>query len=241
LVERRRFVIEAAECGTIVAFGPEESVHLLRSLRLSPGDRVEGVDGRGWLYALELRKGEGGKASAIVLEKRRIPVATQTKVIVAAGLIKGSRMDWAVEKAAEMGARAFIPFRSERAVASPRGEGAKTRRWDRLARAALAQSLGAYAMRVSRPRSFDYVVRLSRAVGMALVADEEAPPLKLRASERVGGRSYLLVVGPEGSLSPVEMGELVSAGARRISLGPFRLRSETAVVAGVAALLQEMR
>lgn len=238
--ERRRFVIEAADCEDVISLEPGEALHLIRVLRLGAGDLVEAADGRGWLYTLELQPVVKGEAHARVIGKRRAVEQSRAKIIVAAGLIKGPRMDWAVEKAAEMGARAFVPFISDRTVALGGSKGEKTHRWRRLARAALKQSLGAFEMCVSSPRSFERVVRLAGTAGVALIGDEGAPRMDLSASGRAGKRSILLVIGPEGSLSPKELNALEGAGAKRFSIGGLRLRSETAVVAGVAAILQEL-
>lgn len=235
MAERRRFVIEPAECGAVVSIDVAESSHIRRSLRLGAGDLIEGVDGRGWVYSLELRGGREREARAEVIQKERCPQSRPLNVVVAIGLIKGPRMDWAVEKAAELGARAFVPFHSERSGAAARGKAA---RWRRIAKAALKQSLGSHRMCVSEPRDFAYVIKLARSVEVALVGDPAGPPLRLRRPETRRRPSCLLVVGPEGSLSAAESSELFGAGAVPFSLGPARLRSETAVAAGLAAIWQ---
>jgi 16S rRNA (uracil1498-N3)-methyltransferase len=213
----------------------DETAHIRRVLRLKGGERIEGADGRGWIYTLALRRGRGAKAQAEVLDKRRPRRSRPLDVIVATGLIKGPRMDWAVEKAAELGARAFVPFRCERATARA---GGKVQRWRRIARAALKQSLASHRMCVTGPRDFDYVLKLTRAVAVAIVGDSKGPPLVLRGKDLARRRSCLLVFGPEGGLSEAEAKALADAGARVFSLGPARLRTETAVVAGLAALWQ---
>jgi 16S rRNA (uracil1498-N3)-methyltransferase len=235
LAERRRFVIDPAECGAVVTIDADETSHVRRSLRLKAGDLIEGADGRGWIYTLELCPGRGREAKVKVIRRERARGTRPLNVIVAVGLIKGPRMDWAVEKAAELGARAFVPFHSERSVPFGRGKGA---RWRRIAKAALKQSLGVYRMCVSEPRGFDYVLKLSRAVGSSLVADSAGPPIKLARADLPRRVSCLLVFGPEGALSADESSRLVETGAGLFSLGEERLRTETAVAAGLAALWQ---
>lgn len=237
--ERRRFIIEPAEPGEHVRLGVAETAHVTRVLRLSAGDSIEGADGRGWLYTLELSGEPKATCLAKVIEKRRPKDGFGLNVVVAVGLIKGARMDWAVEKAAELGTRFLVPFVCERTVVTARSQEAKVLRWRRIAAAALKQSLGAYLMRVSAPRTFDRVVRLASTMPLAFVGDEDGPPLSLGPRQRSGGRTCLLIFGPEGSLSPAELAALEGAGARRFSLGPARLRTETAVVAGISALRQE--
>jgi 16S rRNA (uracil1498-N3)-methyltransferase len=240
LAERRRFIIEPAEPGKVVRLEPAEAAHVSRVLRLGAGDTIEAADGRGWLYTLELCRGAGGPSQAKVLDKRRCRPRPGMDVVVAVGLIKGARMDWAVEKAAELGVRYLVPFSGERTVAPARVEGAKVRRWRRIASAALKQSLGARLMRVGEPCGFARVLRLARALPLVLVGDENGPPLRLAAEEHAKGGPCLLVFGPEGDLSPGELAALEGAGARRFSLGPLRLRTETAVIAGLSALRQEL-
>jgi 16S rRNA (uracil1498-N3)-methyltransferase len=241
LSERRRFIIEPAESGSTVRLGSAEAAHVRRVLRLGAGDTIEGVDGRGWLYTLELCAGEGAAPLAKVLDKRRCRDGPGMDVVVAVGLIKGARMDWAVEKAAELGARSFVPFAAERTVAPARVESAKVGRWRRIAAAALKQSLGARLMRVGEPCGFDRVLRLARALPLVLVGAENGPPLGLEPEERSAGGPCLLVFGPEGDLTPAELGALENTGARVFSLGPLRLRTETAVIAGLSAFRQECR
>lgn len=236
MVERRRFVIDRAEPGTVVKLDEEETAHIRRVLRLKPGDSIEGADGRGWIYNLVLRSGRGRIARADVVERWRCPRARPLDAIVAVGLLRGPRMDWAVEKAAELGARAFVPFHSERTTG--RGE-RRLGRWRRIAKAALKQSLAPYRMCVSSPREFEYVLKLARSVQLTLVGDPGGPALKLYTEGLPRRRCCLLAFGPEGDFSPKEAAMLKDAGVRSFSLGQARLRTETAVAAGLAALWQE--
>ncbi len=239
MAERRRFIIGPAERGELVSLDDREASHAVRVLRLEPGRRVEGIDGLGYLYALELCSTARGDVTARVLRKRRLESEGRPEVSVAVGLLKGARMDWVVEKSAELGARRLIPFSSERTVATPGKEGARVGRWKRIACEAMKQSLGALLMEVGCPGTFDNVIEAARSVDLALVGEEGAPPLRLSPSERASARTCLLVFGPEGSFSPREAAALKGAGGRAFSLGPARLRTETAVAAGLAAFRQE--
>lgn len=236
MVERRRFLIEPAQAGETVLLGASESRHALRVLRLKAGETIEAVDGCGREYVLELTGAAAGRAVAKVLKKRSAARGWGLEVIVAVGVVKGARMDWAVEKAAEMGARAFVPFTSERSAVVPDTTGSKLKRWRRVAGAALKQCLGPFLMHVSAPRDFDYLITLVSRVHLALLADARAPALTSLPEPRRKRSSCLLVVGPEGGFSDREERLLREAGALGFSLGPMRLRSETAVAAGLAAL-----
>jgi 16S rRNA (uracil1498-N3)-methyltransferase len=228
--------MKPAAAGDTVVLDASESRHVLLVLRLRPGQRIEGVDGAGWEYGLELTEPVAGKARARVLEKREASPRWLLDVTVAMGIVKGARMDWAVEKAAELGARRFIPFAAERTVTAPDPAGSRTARWKRMSAAALKQSLGPYLMQVSSPLDFDALVEIASHSGLAFLADQEAPRMDFLPESVEEGTSCLLVVGPEGGLSDRERRLMLDAGATAFSLGPGRLRSETAVVAALAAL-----
>jgi len=192
---------------------PEESRHALRALRLGPGDRVTVFDPQ------ETWKGEiestAGKVTIRLLEK--VPAPALPRVIVAAAAPKGARLDWMIEKLAELGVAEFIPVRFARSVVEP-GEG-KRKRMEKIALAAAKQS-GAPVLRISPDRA---VGELPADAWLASPAGTERPP--------VGGGC--VVVGPEGGLTADEEARF----ARRFSLGPTILRIETAAVVAAARLL----
>ena len=190
------------------------------------------------------------------------------------GLSRGGRDDWLVEKCVELGAAGVWPLGTARA---PWGEADKAKggdggggaaagaapagptavppgipaRWERVARAAVKQSLRAHGLGWRAPARVDERVVLESvaAAPLALVAAAGAPPLAVvLADARRGGWTAegdedgtrppsLLFVGPEGDFTGAEVAGLVAAGARLVGLGPHRLRVETAAVAGLAAVM----
>jgi len=191
----------------------EESRHALKSLRLSVGDRVVVFDPH------ETWSGEidstDGRVRVRLLEKlARPPIAAVT---VASAVPKGSRLDWMVEKLAELGVAELLPVRFARSIADL-GE-AKRKRLEKVALAAAKQS-GAPVMRIGSER------RAAELPADAMLAHPGADgPLP------VGGG--WVVIGPEGGLTAEEEGRF----ARRFSLGPTILRIETAAVVAAARLL----
>lgn len=193
---------------------PEESRHAVKVLRLGPGDAVTVFD------AAETWSGEivsvEDRVTVRLLEKRDRPVVPA--VVVAAAVPKGARLDWMVEKLAELGVSELVPVRFARSVAEI-GEG-KRRRLEKIALAAAKQS-GAPVMRISPERPLDAVP------ADAVLADPDA-------AEPLGPGAGWVVVGPEGGLVAAERGRF----ARRGRLGTTVLRIETAaVVAAARALL----
>jgi 16S rRNA (uracil1498-N3)-methyltransferase len=203
-----------------------EAHHLSKVLRGRSGDEVEVVDGTGRLFAAGLR--EGGEA--VVLEELAAPEVADTEVSLYQAVPKGGRMDLVVEKATEVGATSIVPLLTERGVVNPR-EG-KVDRWRRVAEAAARQSLRLGVPKVSEPVPFSKAVSWVGEKGVLLHNDPGIPPVEAVVGSPVG-----LLVGPEGGWSQGELRLAGDAGMAFGSMGPYRLRSETAGIIAVARAL----
>jgi len=206
-----RFFVEKISHPAILS--PEESRHAVRALRLSAGDRVTVFDPReSWSGEIE---STAGPVTVRLLERLAAPAIP--RVIVAAAVPKGARLDWMIEKLAELGVSEFVPVRFARSVTEP-GEG-KRKRLEKIAVAAAKQS-GAPVMKISPEKGVDQLP--VDAILASPGSSDVVPP---------GGGC--VVVGPEGGLTRAEE----SRFPRRCSLGPTILRIETAAVIAAARLL----
>lgn len=203
-----------------------EAHHLLKVLRGGRGDRIEVVDVAGRLFAAELREGR----EAIVLEQLAAPEEADAEVSLYQAVPKGGRMDLVVEKATEVGVTSIVPLLTHRGVVSPR-EG-KVDRWRRVAEAAARQSLRLGVPKVSDPVPFEVAVSRVGEKGVLLHNDSG-----ISSVEAVMGSSVGLFVGPEGGWSEDELRLAGKAGMPLGSMGPYRLRSETAGIVAVARAL----
>ena len=210
----------------MVALPAGEAHHLLKVLRGRSGERIEVVDIAGRLFAAELR--EGGEA--VVLEELAAPDVADTEVSLYQAVPKGGRMDLVVEKATEVGATSIVPLLTERGVVNPR-EG-KVDRWRRVAEAAARQSLRLSIPKVSEPVPFSVAVSRVGEKGVLLHNDPGIPPVEAVVESPAG-----LFVGPEGGWSEGELRLAGDAGMPLGSMGPYRLRSETAGIVAVARAL----
>ena len=203
-----------------------EAHHLFKVLRGGSGDLIEVVDTAGRLFVAELR--EGGEA--VVLEELTAPAVADAEVSLYQAVPKGGRMDLVVEKATEVGVTSIVPLLTERGVVSPR-EG-KVGRWRRVAEAAARQSLRFDIPEVSDPVPFTEAVSRVGEQAVLLHNDPGIPPV-----EAVVGSPGALFVGPEGGWSQGELRLAGDAGMPFGSMGPYRLRSETAGIIAVARAL----
>jgi len=219
--------------GGVARLGGDELHHLRDVMRLKAGARVALIDERGAEYRGVIRSFEARQAVIEVgATVARDSARGARTVALGAAIIKGPRMDFLVEKAAELGAAELWPIMSARAVALTPGR-EKIARWRRLVAAAAKQSLAEFPMEIRPPLSFADLIRIVPGDTLRVscaIGDEPLGAVIRRAKpERI-----LIVCGPEGDFDPEEQAMAEQAGFVRVGLGPNRLRSETAALAALS-------
>ncbi len=151
---------------------------------------------------------------------------------VAMALTKQSdRVEWVVEKLAEIGVERFIPLISERTERSK----IRIDRLERISLSALKQSRSLFMMAVEPAQSLSEC--LSKHPGGTFLIAHCADGAKQRLNELRAIDSGCLLIGPEGDFSPAEIAQALQLGALEIDLGARRLRTETAALYGASVLL----
>lgn len=225
--------------GLFVLEGPEAR-HAVTVKRLSPGEAVDIVDGAGTRMT-----GKVVSAAPSGLEVECVTVAAEPRpdirLVLVQALAKGDRDELAIETATELGIDAVIPWQSERSIVRWKGDRAARAhaKWQSSVAAAAKQARRAWIPDV-RPAVESAGLRAAvEAADLAVILHEDAVrPLRsvLEAWPGRGGegpREVLLIVGPEGGISPREVTKLCSAGAVTALLGHHVLRSSTAGPAAV--------
>ncbi len=224
----------ALSAGTPIELAPEAARHLTRVLRMRSGDRVILFDGSGYDYP----------GSITALDKKSVVITTDEAVRNSAeselnitlwhGVCRGSRMDYVIQKATELGVAAIQPVLTERGVVKLNQERSehKAEHWHKVAISAAEQS----------GRSRIPEVRVPRPLQQCL-ADEAESALRLLlhpgaeqslSTQALGQTALTLLTGPEGGFSDMECAAAIDAGFQMAGLGPRILRSETAPVAALA-------
>lgn len=223
---------ELLAAGEIVVRGDEHH-YLAHVRRARPGDAVELLDGAGRRAAATIAR-LGERDTALVAAAPQAVIAAPPLVRALLPLIKGDRMDSAIEKLVEVGADAIVVWPAARSVA--RLDDA--RRDSRVAKyRAIAQAAARQSGRAQVPdvRAADSLAAALAALpdpanGVRLVLDPTSDaPLDPGAAPDV-----TLISGPEGGLAPDELDRL--AGFTPVGLGPRVLRAETAPVIAVALI-----
>lgn len=212
--------------------GPE-AAHILKVMRKKTGDRIFFTDGQGWQYQGLINETTRTSLKGSIIGRVLKPREPALELVLAFGMLKGSRNDFLIEKCTEMGITAFQPFYSRSSVMA-RARAGRLQRLERIARSAMKQSLRTVCPRINPPIPFEQLVKSFGRFEKIWLAHEMATE---RLSLSSGVKNGLLVVGPEGGFTADEYREARSAGAFAFSLGSTRLRSETAAIAGVALIL----
>jgi 16S rRNA (uracil1498-N3)-methyltransferase len=226
-----RFAIaRAPDASGLVHIEGAELRHMRTVLRLAIDARVSLLDPAGAEHHGVIERYERDRA--VIRIQSSSPSLVRLQIILAAAIIKGPRMDFLVEKAAELGASELRPLICARGlVRSPGAE--RIARWSRLALSAAKQSQSPVVMEVRAPVGIDDLIRSVRPGTLAVICTQGGEPLA-EVIRRVHPRAILIAVGPEGDFDDSERAELANAGFVAIGLGPNRLRSETAALAGVS-------
>jgi len=222
-----------------IRLSADDSAHI-RALRLKPDERFIVCDGDSTDYICKLSPRDGGTTAQIVKKERsRGEPTVECRVYMA--FSKGDRLDYAVQKSVELGAVEMSLFESERCVSIPRDIQKKTTRLQRIALETAKLCNRGIIPAVSYAGAFEEAV--------SAAADSSAQTLffyecedQLQIKEVLESRdtsSVSIITGPEGGFEPHEAELVRSKGIQTISLGPRILRSETAPVIALAAVMYQ--
>ncbi|WP_316740077.1 16S rRNA (uracil(1498)-N(3))-methyltransferase [Streptomyces sp. MK7] len=229
----------------LVGIGPEfvldgpEGRHAVSVKRLRPGEDVVLTDGRGrWIEGVV--KAAEGKDRLVVMDLETLheEPPESPRITVVQALPKGDRGELAVETMTEVGVDAVVPWQASRCITQWKGErGLKALgKWRATAREAGKQSRRVRFPEVADAASTKQVASLLAEADFAAVLHESGEEPLARAELPAGGE-IVLVVGPEGGVSPEELGAFEAAGAKAYVLGRTVLRTSTAGTAAAALLM----
>lgn len=223
--------------GAEITVEGDEAHHAVAVRRLRVGEAVVLTDGAG-TTARGVVASTGKRVLTVTVESVRLHEAPEPAVVVVQAIPKGDRGELAVEVLTEIGVVEVVPWAASRSVAAWKGERAakSLARWRSTAREAAKQARRPWHPSVAGLATTAEVVALVGAADLAVVLHEEATGSLATLDVPTAGR-IVVVVGPEGGLAADEVAAFVEAGAVAVRLGAEVLRTSTAGVAAVAALL----
>jgi 16S rRNA (uracil1498-N3)-methyltransferase len=222
--------------GAEVALPSGAAHHASQVLRLRIGDAVTLFDGEGGECDAQIARVTPRAVSLRVIERRAVERESPLQITLVQSLVASERMDYAIQKAVELGAVAIAPVASSRSVV--RLDGARAHRrvehWRQIVIASSEQcGRNRLAMVHAACELREWLQRPSNASLRMLLAPRAAQSL---ASLDAPAGGIELLVGPEGGLAPDEEAAALAVGFRSVRLGPRILRTETAGPAILAAM-----
>jgi 16S rRNA (uracil1498-N3)-methyltransferase len=223
--------------GDVIVLTGAEGRHAATVRRLMPGERADITDGAGQLAECVVVEARPGMLRLAVRARHAQPPAAPVLVVVQA-LAKGDRGQLAVELLTETGADVIVPWAAQRCVTRWRGERGERAlaRWRATAQEAAKQARRARFPEVTALADGPGVARLVRSAALAVLLDLDATAALAELPVPAQGE-MVVIVGPEGGVSPAEASALVAAGAVGAHLGPTVLRTSTAGAVAASVLL----
>ena len=204
----------------------EESRHAQKVLRLKSGAIIQLTDGLGKFYEARLTNTESKQCEFTVLKSEQAP-SRNYKIHVAIAPTKNTdRIEWFVEKAVELG----IDKISFLLCKNSERKSINLERVEKKAISAMKQSCQAVLPVIQEIRPFRQVIAESNEEEKFIGFVDEQNPFLLKNLAKASA-SYLVMIGPEGDFSHEEMRDASQKGFAKVSLGPTRLRTETAGIA----------
>lgn len=218
---------------THVTFDAEESRHIVRVLRKKEGETLHITNGQGDLFEVRLVSPDLRKCTAEVVSVQRTEPKNYGLHIAVAPTKNNDRYEWFLEKATEIGTTEITPLicvRSER-------RSIKKERLEKVVRSAMKQSLQTYLPKVNEPISFPDFVKKGHPGPLFMAHCAEENEKTALASTIKPDTNIVLLIGPEGDFSPSEIALARQQGFLPVSLGPNRLRTETAAIVACSMVM----
>jgi len=242
---RRRWIADKWDEATATLVG-SQAEHLARVLRAQPGIEADVVAGGKVFHAVLAAMADGGPGGAsevrfnLIAEVKAEPALPITLVM---SIYKFDHMEWAIEKATELGVAAIAPVISRR-TEKHLGQAASKRveRWRRIAHEAAQQSRRSDVPILCEPTTLSVRVRAeSSAVRLVLAEQERSTTLRSAVEESVNAAqsempTLEIAIGPEGGWASEDQALFDTNGWRAVSLGPRILRAETAAITALAVV-----
>lgn len=243
--KHRRFFLEPSRIDGQDASIVGDAAHQIATvLRLKVGDRIVLLDGSGSEHEAEIAQCSRHEVRARILRTSACNTEPKLNLTLAICLPKGDKLDSIVQKCTELGISRIVIVSSERTVrrVEPARAADKLTRWKRIAVEAAEQSGRAASPDIQGVISYEELLAQVSSYGLVVLAweDEQHQSLKDVLKGCREGDSVMLIVGPEGGLAEREAEMARRSGAQCVSLGKRTLRSETAAIAGCAAILYEI-
>jgi len=209
----------------------EETRHAVKALRINVGDEIRIGDGKGNRYHSRINR-IGKKEIVVDILSREVFELPFPKLTIAIAPTKNpSRFEWFLEKATELGVYQIIPIETKRT------ERVRFRhdRAERIIHAATKQSMRAFTPHLEKLTPISKVLEMDASLKLIAHCDENSERIQIsKFSEKNSVEDILILIGPEGDFTSIEIEKAIENGFQPVEFGENRLRTETAGVFAAA-------
>ena len=210
--------------------------HIIQVLRLKQGSTLVLFNGQGGEYQAQLIKAEKRRAIVLVGEHQSPQCESPVMIHLGLGISKGERMDYAIQKAVELGINEITPLFTERSVVQldDKRQEKRLHHWLGIIKSACEQCGRTILPQLHSMGEFHDWIKATETESTKLILNPYST-MKL-ADIKPSLKNIYLAIGAEGGFSNIEINTALENAFQGLNLGPRILRTETAVVAGLAAI-----
>ena len=242
-METRRIFVDKLKMknGMVVVTGPYQK-YIVNVLRKGVGERVDLIDGKGYLYRCNVNGIKGKELYLQVMDVVHHPEEKRPKVTLFVSPIKGPRMDWLVEKATELGVERIVPTLFKRTLIKlDNGNAVKPERWRKICIEASRQCGRFSVPEVTEPIPMRGIVSDMDRFKHRWVLHEKERKQTIRSviNPHINGE-ICVAVGPEGGFEDGEIAWLEEQKFMPLTLGENILRTETTPLVVLSIIFYEL-
>jgi len=227
-----RIYIEPGKIEDLIEIEDKDIVHKLKNvLRLGDGEQVYVFDGKGKEYVYAVKNVRKNKVFLGKSSISREISASDKKIVLAFPLTKESKVDFILQKTAELGVSGFIPYVCERSL-RVKFTSSKLERWKKIIMEAVRQSQALWPPFIDSVCDFKDLVKSNYKIKLAASIEGK----KIQDILSVKSKEVLIAIGPEGDFSPSEFTDLEENNFKFVNLSSNLLKVETAAIFSVGLI-----
>lgn len=219
--------------------------HIRNVLRMREGDHIRISNGKDRCFICRIAAWEEERVRLVLLEEDPEGTELASRICLFQCLPKGDKMEWVIQKNTELGAAEIIPVASRRAVVKLDAKKAKAKveRWQAIARSAAEQSKRTVVPTIHPVMDFEEALAYAEGLDLRVIPYENAEGMEATREwlkSAVPGQSIGILIGPEGGFEREEVDQAMAAGWKPLTLGKRILRTETAGMTLISALMLQL-
>lgn len=243
----RFFKEDITDCniGDKVRISGEDARHISLSLRMKTGERIALSDFHGTDFSCEIISFDKSYVELLIIDKQKCESEPNIRVRIFQSVPKGDKLDMVIQKCTELGAYDFTPVLSARCISRPDEKAAKKKceRWQKIAQEAAKQSGRGIVPQVNQIIDFNTAIEQMSEASLSMLCYECEDSYSIKScieenAERLhDGATVAIFIGPEGGIAPEEAETAIKNGIVSVGLGKRILRTETAPLFALSAVM----